>query len=96
MNIAEYYDQGRSIKDCAKKFKLTERTTLDKLREMGVDIDMPVASSMYDSYIKKIRVVRALFGYNDFDMQKLKETDYDTYFLLSWTYMKRSLTGRTK
>ena len=95
MNIADYYNQGNSIKDCSRKFNLTERTAMDKIRDLGVDVDMPITPQMYKTYEKKIRVVRALFGYETIDMEDLKKKDYDTYFFLSWAFVRRSLTGKT-
>lgn len=91
MNIVEYYKAGHTVEECAKKYKLTVRTTMDKLRELEAEIDIPVTDSLYNIYLRKIAVVRALFGY-DIDMEELKKKDYDLWFWLSWVKTTGSLT----
>jgi hypothetical protein len=91
MNIAEYYNQGHSIEECARQYGLTKRTTIDKIRELEAEIDMPVTDGLYEIYLRKIAVIRALFGY-DINMEELRKTDYNTWFWLSWIKTTGSLT----
>lgn len=94
MNVAEYYNAGHSLAECAKKYGLTQRTAMDKIRELEAEIDMPVTDSLYDSYIRKIKFVRALFGYTYDNLEELKKKDYESYFTLSWISATRRLTGK--
>ncbi len=91
MNIAEYYNAGHSLAECAKEYGFTKRTAMDKIRELEADIDMPITDSLYDVYIRKISVIRALFGYS-IDMEELRKKDYESWFFLSWVKATGRLT----
>ena len=91
MNIAEYYNAGHSLAECAKEYGFTQRTAMDKIRELEADIDMPITDSLYDVYIRKISVIRALFGYS-IDMEELRKKDYESWFFLSWVRATGRLT----
>ena len=91
MNIAEYYNAGHTIDECAKEYGLSKRTAMDKIRELETEVDMPVTDSLYDMYLRKIAVIRALFGYS-IDMEELRKKDYESWFFLSWVRATGRLT----
>lgn len=94
MSIDEYYNYPHSIKECAKKFGMKEKSVKRKLNKMKISVDGEVPEHLKNMYIGEIMLVKFLLGY-DVDpkyMQTLKEKNYELWFRISWRKAVRRLT----
>lgn len=95
MTIFDYYNEGHTIDECAEMYGLASRTVIDRLREYEAEIDIPITKNLYKTYEWKINFIRELFGYKtDLDMDQLKKTDFESWFILSWIRTTELLTGK--
>lgn len=86
MSIDDYYNFPHSIKECAKKYGMKEKSVKRKLNKMKISVDGEVPKYLKPKYIAEIAFVQFLLGY-DVDpkyMKLFKEKNYEIWFKISW------------
>lgn len=94
MSIDEYYNYPHSIKECAEKYGMKEKSVKRKLNKLKISVDSEVPERLKNMYVGEIMLVKFLLGY-DVDpeyLQALKEKNYELWFRISWRRAVSRLT----